>query len=175
MKPVLVPDAFARVYGKRGAHSLARIAAIGVPLARLADVGRVADRSSLAIRRFRSALADVGIRTASSARRSIAREFGDAAGISDVRPEQRPQLQAFLVAPASFADAVTDRGIAALQLPASFPYSPHEACRTIARALYHGGRSGRGGSFGGRPGRGVGDLRHASCAGSQKAHRPGTL
>lgn len=60
---------------------------------------------------------------AANARRSIARAFGDAVTFSDLRREQRPQLQAFLVGETAFVDAVSGDAQTA-------------QCQAIAQALY---------------------------------------
>jgi hypothetical protein len=79
---------------------------------------------------------------AGNARRSIAREFGDAVTFADLRSDRRPQLQAFSVTRWRFVDAVTERGIAALSLPKSFPDASHRVCRRVARVVFENGEPG---------------------------------
>ena len=79
---------------------------------------------------------------AANARRSVAREFGDAVTFADLRADRRPQVQAFSVMETAFVDAVSDRGIAALALPKSFPDTAHRICRRIARVLFQRGEPG---------------------------------
>ena len=86
--------------------------------------------------------ADVAV-AAANARRSLASVFGDAVAFADLRPERRPDLVLFTVAPTTFVDAVTPDGIAALGLPPAYPHDcGHDVCRPIAEALYDADESG---------------------------------
>ncbi|MGZ5231286.1 MAG: RES family NAD+ phosphorylase [Burkholderiales bacterium] len=78
-----------------------------------------------------------------NARRSVQQEFGDAITFVDLRPERRPDLQAFTVTDHRFVDAITGRGIAALGLPTEYPEGcDHQRCQEIARALYQSDNAG---------------------------------
>lgn len=80
---------------------------------------------------------------AANARRSLQLEFGDAVTFADLRPERRPDVQAFTVKNHRFVDAVSAKGIAALGLPATYPEScGHRLCQSIARTLYRANEAG---------------------------------
>lgn len=80
---------------------------------------------------------------AANARRSLTLEFGDAATFADLRPERRPDLQAFTVKEERFVDIVTDRGVAAVELPATYPDGvSHRECQALAQELYDRGEAG---------------------------------
>lgn len=86
--------------------------------------------------------ADIAV-AAANAQRSLASTFGNAVTLIDIRPERRPDLQLFTVASTTFVDAITPKGIDALELPAAYPYGcGHDDCRTIARVLYAADEAG---------------------------------
>ncbi len=61
----------------------------------------------------------------------------------DRRPDRRPHLQVFTVAQTRFVNAVTPAGIAALGLPATFPFQvTYAACRPIGAGAYDEGELG---------------------------------
>lgn len=63
---------------------------------------------------------------------------GRAIKLFDLRPERRPELAWFPVPRITVVDAVSDDGILALGLPATYPFDvPWSACQTIARRDYH--------------------------------------
>jgi RES domain-containing protein len=71
---------------------------------------------------------------------------GRAIKLFDLRPERRPELAWFLVPRITVVDAVSDDGILALGLPATYPLDvPWSACQTIARRGYpaYGGLAAR--------------------------------
>jgi len=80
---------------------------------------------------------------AANARRSLAREFGDAVAFADIRPERRPALHAFTVVDHRFVDLVSARGLRAARLPVTFPLGcDHRGCQRLARVLYADGEAG---------------------------------
>jgi len=63
----------------------------------------------------------------------------------DRRPDRRPYLQEFAVRKSRFVDAVTAPGLAALDLPASYPIGVSRAkCRAIGTSAYAEGAHGIG-------------------------------
>lgn len=61
----------------------------------------------------------------------------------DRRPQRRPHLQDFAVRQGLFVDAVTAAGLAALRLPAGYPFgATYAQCRTIGDAAYGAGEFG---------------------------------
>lgn len=69
---------------------------------------------------------------AANARLVLRRSFGDAVTLTDIRPEQRPDLATFSIRKHRFVDAVRDRGLAALGLPASYPAGvPRAMCAEV--------------------------------------------
>jgi RES domain-containing protein len=68
---------------------------------------------------------------------------GEAHSLFDLRPERRPDLQAFAAPRAEYVDVVTDDGIAALGLPPTYPDGVGwEPCQAIAREAFAGGERG---------------------------------
>jgi RES domain-containing protein len=64
---------------------------------------------------------------------------GRAIRLFSLRPERRPQLQRFEVAPARFADIVSAAGVAAAGLPADYPYDVGwQRCQPIGAAAHAG-------------------------------------
>lgn len=63
--------------------------------------------------------------------------------VFDLVNEQRPDLQYVSVTKAAFVNAVTDAGLRALHLPATYPAgSSHAVCRSIGALAYAAGRNG---------------------------------
>jgi hypothetical protein len=66
----------------------------------------------------------------------------------DLLPERRPALVEVAVPPARHVDAVTARGLAALDLPATYPLDghgrvvPHERCQPVGAAAFAAGEPG---------------------------------
>lgn len=78
-----------------------------------------------------------------NAHRALAREFGTAIGLADVRPEQRPDLQTFTITHHAFVDAVTGGGLLDLGLPATYPDAvTHGETHAVARTLYAADEAG---------------------------------
>lgn len=68
---------------------------------------------------------------------------GEALGLFDLRPEQRPDFQEFEVEERLFVNAVTEKGLSDLGLPPRFPYRvEHRRCRRIGRRHYGAGERG---------------------------------
>jgi RES domain-containing protein len=68
---------------------------------------------------------------------------GEAHSLFDLRPERRPDLQAFEVERAAYVDAVTDSGLEALGLPPAYPEGAGwERCRPLGRAAFEAGERG---------------------------------
>jgi RES domain-containing protein len=68
---------------------------------------------------------------------------GEAHSLFDLRVERRPHLQGFDVPRDEYVDAVTDAGLAAIGLPASYPDGVGwDACQEIGRAAYRAGERG---------------------------------
>jgi RES domain-containing protein len=62
---------------------------------------------------------------------------GRAIPLFSLRPSRRPQLQSFTVTASQFVDVVTNEGVAATGLPATFPFGvDHKTCWPIARQAY---------------------------------------
>lgn len=81
-------------------------------------------------------------RTASANARRWLAEQG-ALDVLDLRPEARPVLVPVTFEPTPLVDAVTDAGLAALSLPATYPHDvPHAHCRPIGAALHAAGERG---------------------------------
>lgn len=80
---------------------------------------------------------------AANARRSIRLEFGNAITFTDLRENQRPQIQSYAVQEHDFVDAVTSAGIAALGLPNTYPAKcGHHRCRQIGQEAYAADETG---------------------------------
>lgn len=68
---------------------------------------------------------------------------GEAHSLFDLRPDRRPQLQAFGVPQDEYIDAVTDEGLAALGLPVEYPEGVEwSQCQPIGQAAYESGEPG---------------------------------
>ena len=68
---------------------------------------------------------------------------GEIATLFDLLPEQRPDLQLVTVASMRVVDAVTDGGLRALRLPASYPVGASwAACRRIGARAHAAGEHG---------------------------------
>ena len=68
---------------------------------------------------------------------------GRAIPLFSLRPNRRPQLQAFTVVTNQFVDVVTDEGVAAAGLPPAYPYGvDHKTCWPVARQAYSLGARG---------------------------------
>jgi hypothetical protein len=68
---------------------------------------------------------------------------GEAHSLFDLRPERRPQLQAFRVPDGDYVDAVSAEGIAALGLPEAYPEGAGwDVCQPLGRAAYRAGERG---------------------------------
>jgi RES domain-containing protein len=68
---------------------------------------------------------------------------GEAHTLRDLRPERRPHLQQFDVPRAEYVDAVTDEGLRALGLPATYPDGTGwDVCQPIGRDVYAAGERG---------------------------------
>lgn len=70
---------------------------------------------------------------------------GEAHSLFDLRPERRPQLQAFGVPEDEYVDAVTDEGLTSLGLPIDYPEGVGwERCQPMGRAAFEAGERGIG-------------------------------
>ncbi|HEU4883692.1 MAG TPA: RES domain-containing protein [Longimicrobium sp.] len=68
---------------------------------------------------------------------------GEAHSLFDLRPDRRPHLQGFDVPRADYVDAVTDDGVVALGLPATYPDGiGWDVCQRIGGEAYDGGEPG---------------------------------
>jgi RES domain-containing protein len=68
---------------------------------------------------------------------------GEAHSLFDLRPDRRPHLQAFDVPRAEYVDVVSDEGVLALALPATYPDGAGwDACQRIGREAYAAGERG---------------------------------
>jgi RES domain-containing protein len=68
---------------------------------------------------------------------------GRAIGLFSLRPERRPHLQRFDVAPARFVDVVSAPGVAAIGLPPDFPHGiGWSRCQPIGAAAYDAAERG---------------------------------
>lgn len=68
---------------------------------------------------------------------------GEAHSLFDLRPERRPELQAFGAPQGEYVDAVTDGGLAALGLPADYPEGVEwSQCQPIGRRAFEEGERG---------------------------------
>ncbi|TAM62290.1 RES domain-containing protein [bacterium] len=80
---------------------------------------------------------------AANARRSLAREFGDAVTFDDLRAETRPQLLQVTIAEHRFVDACTDAGLTAVGLSAAYPKGAgYRRCQRVGLAAYLAGEAG---------------------------------
>ncbi len=73
-----------------------------------------------------------------TARANAVRTYeGEAFGLFDLNPTMRPHLQIVTVAPCRAADALSEAGLAALGLPASYPDGiGYDVCQPIGKAVH---------------------------------------
>jgi hypothetical protein len=68
---------------------------------------------------------------------------GEAFGLFDLNPVARPHLQIVELEPCKPVDAVTEKGLLALGLPADFPTNtPREICQPIGKQCHDAGAPG---------------------------------